>query len=71
MGKQYVAKVGNLYLQGKDTTSDIEEADIFESETEPRQRINQMKKDRAAIHRRNVANNNAVTVNKVIEVKIK
>jgi hypothetical protein len=30
-----------------------------------------MKKDRAAIHRRNVANNNAVTVNKVIEVKIK
>lgn len=45
MGKQYVAKVGNLYLQGKDITSDIEEADIFESETEPRQRINQMKKD--------------------------
>lgn len=45
MGKQYVAKVDNLYLQGKDTTSDIEEADIFESETEPRQRINQMKKD--------------------------
>jgi hypothetical protein len=45
MGKQYIAKVGNLYLQGKDTTSDIEEADIFESETEPRQRINQMKKD--------------------------
>jgi hypothetical protein len=33
--------------------------------------IDQMKKDRAAIHRRNVANNNAVTVNKVIEVKIK
>lgn len=45
MGKQYIAKVGNLYLQGKDTTSDIEEADIFESETEPRQRINQMKRD--------------------------
>lgn len=45
MGKQYIAKIDNLYLQGKDTTSDIEEADIFESETEPRQRINQMKKD--------------------------
>jgi hypothetical protein len=45
MGKQYIAKIGNLYLQGKDTTSDIEEADIFESETEPRQRINQMKRD--------------------------
>lgn len=45
MGKQYIAKIDNLYLQGKDTTSDIEEADIFESETEPRQRINQMKRD--------------------------
>ena len=33
--------------------------------------INQMKKDRAAIHKRNVASNNAVTVNKVVEVKIK
>jgi hypothetical protein len=30
-----------------------------------------MKKDRAAIHKRNVASNNAVTVNKVVEVKIK
>lgn len=44
--KQYVAKVGkNLYLQGKDTTSDPEEADVFESKTEPTQRINQMKRD--------------------------
>lgn len=45
MGKRYIGKIDNLYLQGEDTTSDIEEADIFESETEPRQRINQMKKD--------------------------
>lgn len=41
----YIAKVGGLYLQGKDLTSDPEEADVFESKTEPTQRINQMKKD--------------------------
>lgn len=41
----YVAKVGGLYLQGNDLTSDPEEADVFESKTEPTQRINQMKKD--------------------------
>lgn len=41
----YIAKVGGLYLQGKDLTSDPEEADVFESKTEPTQRVNQMKKD--------------------------
>lgn len=41
----YIAKVGDLYLQGNDLTSDPEEADVFESKTEPTQRINQMKKD--------------------------
>lgn len=43
---KYKAKIGGLYLQGKDFTSDPEEADIFESETEPRQKISQMKKDK-------------------------
>jgi len=43
---KYRAKVGILYLQGDDFTEDPEEADVFESETEPRQKINQLKKDR-------------------------
>lgn len=47
----YKAKIGDkLYLQGNsqdgwDTTSDPDEAAIFESKTEPTQIINQMKKD--------------------------
>lgn len=42
----YRARVGNQYLQGRGFTSNVRDADVFESETEPRQRINQMRKSK-------------------------
>lgn len=42
---KYKAKIGDSYLKGNGFTTKASEADIFESETEPRQRINQMRKD--------------------------
>lgn len=42
----YRARVGNQYLQGRGFTSSARDADVFESETEPRQRINQMRKSK-------------------------
>lgn len=41
----YIAKIGKGWLKGHDIVYDKKEADSFESETEPTQRINQMKKD--------------------------
>ena len=46
---KYVARVGNLYLQGDDFTSDPDEAHWYETDEEPRQIINQLKKDRKGI----------------------
>lgn len=42
---KYKAKVGNLWLTGKSLKNDKSKGDEFESETEPRQRVNQLKKD--------------------------
>ncbi len=40
----YIGKVGNKYLKGKTLVKSISSADVFESETEPKQRLNQMKR---------------------------
>lgn len=40
----YIGKVGNKYLKGKTLVKSVSSADVFESETEPKQRLNQMKK---------------------------
>lgn len=43
--KVYIGKVGNKYLKGHSLVKSAAQADVFESETEPKQRLNQMKKD--------------------------
>lgn len=52
---KYKAKIGDSYLKGNGFTTKASEADIFESETEPRQRINQMRKDGKHIPKGNVS----------------
>lgn len=52
---KYKAKIGNSYLKGNGFTTKASEADTFESETEPRQRINQMRKDGKHIPKGNVS----------------
>jgi len=52
---RYKAKIGDSYLKGNRFTTKASEADIFESETEPRQRINQMRKDGKHIPKGNVS----------------
>lgn len=45
-GRDYIykAKVGNKWLKGRELVASKKDADTFESETEPTQRINQLKK---------------------------
>jgi hypothetical protein len=52
---KYKAKIGDSYLKGNGFTTKASEADTFESETEPRQRINQMRKDGKHIPKGNVS----------------
>lgn len=52
---KYKAKIGDSYLKGNGFTTKASEADTFESETEPRQRINQMRKDRKHTPKGNVS----------------
>lgn len=40
----YIGKAGNKYLKGKTLVKSASSADVFESETEPKQRLNQMKR---------------------------
>lgn len=41
----YKAKVGQRWLRGNSLVDTEKDADVFESKTEPTQRLNQMKKD--------------------------
>lgn len=52
---KYKAKIGDSYLKGNGFTTKASEADTFESETEPRQRINQMRKDGKHIPKGNIS----------------
>jgi len=52
---KYKAKIGDSYLKGNGFTTKASEADTFESETEPRQRINQMRKDGKHIPKDNIS----------------
>lgn len=61
----YKARIGSKYLKGKTFTSNAEDADIFESETEPRQRINQLKKSKKFLPK------GKVTLEKIRESKAK
>lgn len=45
MDYKYKAKVGKKYLKGEALVDNAEDADEFESSTEPTQRLNQMKRD--------------------------
>lgn len=61
----YKARIGHKYLKGKTFTSNAEDADVFESETEPRQRINQLKKNKKFLPK------GKVTLEKIRESKAK
>ena len=61
----YKARIGHKYLKGKSFTSNAEDADVFESETEPHQRINQLKKSKKFLPR------GKVTLEKIRESKAK
>lgn len=61
----YKARIGHKYLKGKTFTSNVADADVFESETEPRQRINQLKKSKNFLPR------GKVTLEKIRESKAK
>ena len=61
----YRARIGRKYLKGKTFTSNVEDADVFESETEPRQRINQLKKNKKFLPK------GKVTLEKIRESKVK
>ena len=61
----YRARIGRKYLKGKTFTSNVADADVFESETEPRQRINQLKKNKKFLPR------GKVTLEKIRESKAK
>lgn len=60
----YKARIGHKYLKGKTFTSNAEDADVFESETEPRQRINQLKKSKKFLPK------GKVTLEKIRESKV-
>lgn len=61
----YRARVGRKYLKGKSFTNNAADADVFESETEPRQRINQLKKSKKFLPK------GKVTLEKIRESKAK
>lgn len=61
----YRARIGRKYLKGKTFTNNAADADVFESETEPRQRINQLKKSK------NFLPKGKITLEKIRESKIK
>ncbi len=61
----YKARIGHKYLKGKSFTSNAENADVFESETEPRQRINQLKKSKKFLPK------GKITLEKIRESKVK